>query len=82
MMEARAPCPFVGDDLDAPPLAWTVIWSGTYSNLYDWYTCDKMRESAYVFWDGSRLRKYEGEEFVALQWESCWDEDPREIALL
>ena len=35
MAEERAPFPFRGDgDGDGPPLAWTIIWGGTYSNLY------------------------------------------------
>lgn len=79
MTEERVPMPFRGDGLDAPPLAWTLIWGGTYSNLYGWYTSDEMRRWAYVFWDGARLRSHGGEELLARQWEDCWDEDPREM---
>lgn len=78
LTEERAPCPFCGDNLSAPPLAWTLIWGGTYSNLFGWYTGDELRQWAYVFWDGVRLRKYAGDEFLAKQWEQCWWEDPRE----
>ncbi|KAJ4386827.1 hypothetical protein N0V93_009725 [Gnomoniopsis smithogilvyi] len=78
LTEERAPCPFCGDNQSVPPLAWTLIWGGTYSNLYGWYTGDELRQWAYVFWDGVRLRKYGGDEFLAKQWEQCWWEDPRE----
>lgn len=80
LREERAPCPFCGDNLSAPPLAWTLIWGGTYSNLYDWYTGDELRQWAYVFWDGVRLRKYGGDDFLAKQWEQSWWEDPRQIS--
>lgn len=78
MTEERAPCPFGGSDLTTPPLAWTVIWGGTYSNLYGYYTCDEFRRWAYVFWDGDRLRRYGAEEVLVMQWKYYWDEDPRE----
>lgn len=35
LQQERVSLPFRGDEeVDGPPLAWTLIWSGTYSNLY------------------------------------------------
>lgn len=78
MTEERAACPFVGDDVNEPPLAWTLIWSGTYSNLYGEYIPNEIRQWGYVFWDEDTLRKHGAEQILAQQWEARWDEDPRE----
>lgn len=79
MQEERAPFPFRGDsESDAPPLAWTMIWNGTYSNLYGWYISDEMRRWGYVFWDAARLEVAGGKEFLKHQWGRCWEDDPRD----
>lgn len=78
MTEERVPCEFVGDDLSGPPFAWTLIWGGTFSNLYGWYIPDEIRKWGYVFWNKDRLQKHGGEQLLATQWEASWDEDPRE----
>lgn len=83
MQEERAPFPFRGDggESDMPPLAWTIIWDGTYSNLYGCYTSDEMRRWGYVFWDAARLESAEGKvmEFLKQQWWQVWDgDDPRD----
>lgn len=78
MIEERAACPFVGDELSGPPLAWTLIWGGTYSNLYGGYLPDEIRQWGYVFWDENRLRTHGGEQVLIAQWEGRWDEDPRD----
>ncbi|KAM0424524.1 hypothetical protein ACHAPT_010239 [Fusarium lateritium] len=50
MRRVRAPFPFRGDgEPDAPPLGWTVIWDGFYSNLYGWFIGQEMRDWGYVF---------------------------------
>ncbi|CAN8097711.1 unnamed protein product [Discula destructiva] len=72
MTRNRTPFPFSRDDLSEPPLAWTLIWSGTYSNLYGWYTSDEMRRWAYVFWDAERMEKWGGRELLRRQWEEYW----------
>lgn len=74
----RAPLPFRGDCLCGPPVAWTTIWGGTYSNLIGMYLPDKMRQWGYVFWDADRLEAHGGMDVLRRQWEDCWDEDPRE----
>jgi hypothetical protein len=32
--DAQQKMPFFGDEENAPPLAWVIIWRGRYSNLY------------------------------------------------
>lgn len=66
---------------NAPPLAWTTIWGGTYSELYGWYISDEMRRWGYVFWDAERLKRTGGIEVLMRQWEDFWDDDPRHILL-
>lgn len=77
----RAPLPFLGDGLDGPPLAWTVIWDGTYSNLFGEYMPDEMRRWAYVLWDERRLEQHGGRDVLERQWGECWDHDPRDNLL-
>lgn len=79
MTEERAPLLFTRDDLGGPPLAWTLIWAGTYSNLHGWYTSDEMRRWAYVFWDAERMEGWGGRKLLERQWEEFWDgNDPRD----
>ncbi|KAI1980024.1 hypothetical protein LOZ53_006254 [Ophidiomyces ophidiicola] len=49
------PLPFQGDDASLPPYAWTVIWSGTYSNYYGYCIRSSFRDWGYIFWDKHRL---------------------------
>jgi hypothetical protein len=81
----RDPMPFKGDnELDTngshPPLAWTLIWGGTYSNLYRYYIHpDVIRRWGYVMWDAARIEGTGAEELLARQWEDDWDDgDPRD----
>lgn len=56
LQESRVLLPFRGDaEPDAPPLAWTIIWGGIYSNLYGCFIPEKLRSCGYVFWDAARL---------------------------
>ena len=71
MREDRAPFPFVGDGGgDGPPFAWTIIWAGTYSNLYGSYIPDTIRRWGYVFWDRATL-KYSARELLEEQWDDA-----------
>lgn len=76
----RAPLPFQGDCLSGPPLAWTIIWGGTYCNMIGDYIPDKLRQWGYVFWDADRLEGCGGRDVLRRQWEDRWDhvEDPRD----
>lgn len=60
----RAPFPFQGDDLSRPPLAWTIMWGGTYSNLIGCYIPKETRRWGYVFWDADRMKRDGGIELM------------------
>lgn len=77
----RAPLPFQGDCLSGPPLAWTIIWRGTYCNMIGDYIPNKPRQWGYVFWDADRLEGCGGTDVLRRQWEDRWDhvEDPRDV---
>ncbi|KAF2747588.1 hypothetical protein M011DRAFT_467653 [Sporormia fimetaria CBS 119925] len=85
MTERSDPLPFIGDDLDAsgPPLAWTIMWGDTYSNLFGSFIPDKMKNWGYIFWDAWRLTKLavDDGEMLAWQWESSHTMDLRVQAL-
>ncbi|KAK4098005.1 hypothetical protein N658DRAFT_509926 [Parathielavia hyrcaniae] len=49
--------PFLGDDEDAPPLAWVIIWRGRYSNEYGEHIDFRYKRWGYVFWDYRRLNE-------------------------
>jgi len=80
----RDPLPFNGDDESDtdglhPPLAWTLLWGGTYSNLYGDYVQDVIRRWGYVMWDAWRLERTGAKELLMRQWEEDWgDSDPRD----
>lgn len=81
MREERAAFPFRGDidEPDAPPLAWTIIWYDTYSNLYGYYIPEEMRRWGYVFWDAATLEDNGGKRVLHKQWEEEYDAcDPRD----
>ena len=82
MEKERNPFPFPGDgEPDAPPMAWTMIWSGTYSNSYGWCIPDALRRCGYIFWDAGTLEAAGGREVVEQQWETMWVRyDPRGFA--
>ena len=77
----RDPLPFRGDtEPDAsgslPPLAWTLMWKETYSNLFGYYVDNDMRRWGYVMWDAARLESMGVKEVLARQWDE--DFDPRD----
>ena len=88
MQERREPLPFRGDTDDkAPPLAWTTVWKGTYSNLYGYYIDDEggLKGWGYMFWDAQRLRDHGMIEVIERSRNEEWElqfngKDPREIA--
>ncbi|KAE8132867.1 hypothetical protein BDV38DRAFT_296563 [Aspergillus pseudotamarii] len=85
--ERGDPLPFQGDEVPEtngvrPPLAWTLIWKGSYSNLYGYYVQDTIRRWGYVIWDATRLDRTGARELLARQWEADWgDTDPRDNLL-
>ena len=79
--QQRTPLPFQGDHEGPlyPPLTWTILWDGTYSNLYGHYIPDTIRRWGYIFWDASRLERSGATEVLARQWQSDWQgDDPRD----
>ncbi|KAI9769453.1 MAG: hypothetical protein M1839_003667 [Geoglossum umbratile] len=78
------PLPFTGDgdsetDGPRPPLAWTVIWGGTYSNLFGGYVPHDIHRWGYVMWDALRLERTGAKELLVRQLKKEWkDTDPRD----
>lgn len=74
MEKARTPFPFNGD-VDAPPaeeffppLAWAMIWQGTYSNLWGHFVPGTLHRWGYVFWDEERVDRADAETLILMQW--------------
>lgn len=73
------PFPFPGDDENLPPLAWTLIWQGTYSNTFGWCIPNDLRSWGYIMWDAARFERIGAKEVLARQWEERWKGgDPRD----
>ena len=73
--------PFKGDsELEGrlgPPLAWAIIWGGTYSDQYGEYLCQDGRGWGYVFWDAVRFERAGAKELLEGIWEEVSaPEDP------
>ncbi|GCB26951.1 hypothetical protein AAWM_09836 [Aspergillus awamori] len=79
--ERREPLPFRGDKVDEsdgayPPLAWTLLWKGTYSNMFGNYIPNEIPMWGYVMWDAARLERTGAKEVLLRQFvSSFWDED-------
>lgn len=83
--ERREPLPFRGDRVDDyyynysngahPPLAWTLLWKGTYSNMLGSYIPDEFHRWGYVMWDAARLERTGAKEVLARGWDLMWGED-------
>ncbi|KAI1388386.1 uncharacterized protein F4822DRAFT_429011 [Hypoxylon trugodes] len=75
---ARDPLPFEGDSETRPSSAWTLTWSGTYSNLYGEYIPNKLREWGYVMWDEARIKDTGADKLLSSQLQAEWKGvDPR-----
>ncbi|KAL5362093.1 hypothetical protein BJX96DRAFT_176839 [Aspergillus floccosus] len=90
MQERRDPLPFAGDCValagadgvwtSLPPLTWTVLWRGTYSNLYGSYVPDEIQRWGYTLWDAKRMEETGAKEAPIRWMEENWrDEDPRDF---
>ncbi|KAI9776310.1 MAG: hypothetical protein M1839_000471 [Geoglossum umbratile] len=76
------PLPFTGDgdsqtDGPCPPLAWTLLWGGTYSNLFGEHVKDVMHQWGYVMWDARRLQRTGAKKLLQRQSQRGWT-DPRD----
>ncbi|OTB00957.1 hypothetical protein M426DRAFT_323846 [Hypoxylon sp. CI-4A] len=78
--QRRDPLPFLGDEETLPPLAWTIMWDNTYSNLYGHYVQDIIRRWGYVMWDKIRIETMGARDLLLQQWKADWgDDDPRDM---
>ncbi|KAK2730814.1 hypothetical protein FQN57_004125, partial [Myotisia sp. PD_48] len=72
------PLPFDGDgepDINQrPPLAWTLMWEGTYSNIFGFFLPDEFRKCGYVIWDADRIKCYGGKAIFDWYLEKSWEE--------
>lgn len=75
---ARQKLPFAGDKEDAPPLAWVILWKGTYSNTYGDLIPDSLHAWGYIFWDVQRLVRSGGKQRLLRAWDTWDPTDPRE----
>jgi hypothetical protein len=75
--DVRDPLPFQGDgDPTAPPLAWTVIWNGTYSTLFGEYGISRvLQKCGYVFWDALTLESRGAVEMIKRHRDERWNPD-------
>lgn len=83
----RAPLTFEGDrqsngSRSSPPLAWTLVWGNTYSNIFGQYIPKSFQRWGWVMWDAARLEHTGAKELIMKQWEK-WKEadsydDPRQ----
>ncbi|GKZ34875.1 hypothetical protein AbraIFM66950_005272 [Aspergillus brasiliensis] len=83
--DRRVPLPFQGELMvpnaqeKYPPMAWILIWKGTWSNLVGAYIPDELRHWGYVLWDAARLETTGAKEVLKRQWKMKWgDSDPRD----
>jgi hypothetical protein len=85
--QRRDPLLFTGDgdsetEGPRPPLAWTVMWGGTYSNLFGNRVQDVIHRWGYVIWDAARLERTGAKEVLPRQCEEDrGDSDPRDNLL-
>ncbi len=60
-----------------PPLAWTFIWQGVYSNLYGGFIPNDMRLWGYIMWDAVRLEYTGAKDVLVRQFTKEHLADPR-----
>lgn len=80
MTTRRDPLPFLGDRVDTPPLAWTLMWGNTYSNIYGWWMDNKIGEWGYVLWDAERIELSGAKEYLLQKADNWRGRDPRRRA--
>ncbi|KAF9889006.1 hypothetical protein FE257_007983 [Aspergillus nanangensis] len=77
MEQRRDPLPFRGDTVNDPegmypPLGWTLLWRGTYSNVVGCYIGDETGRWGYALWDSDRLMESGAAEVLASQLRIQW----------
>ncbi|KAH6854537.1 hypothetical protein B0I37DRAFT_362267 [Chaetomium sp. MPI-CAGE-AT-0009] len=68
----RDPMKFEGDVVppDGPPLAWVLLWSGIYANIFGEHTPASIKDWGYVMWDERRWTELGAKDLVVRQWET------------
>lgn len=88
MQDRRDPLLFQGDCAalvgsdgiwtSLPPLAWTVLWRETYSNIFGFHVPEEIQRWGYVLWDAKRMEETGAKEALTRWIENKWgDYDPR-----
>ncbi|KAK4149372.1 hypothetical protein C8A00DRAFT_18923 [Chaetomidium leptoderma] len=68
---------FTGDEADAPPLAWVLLWREAYGNWFGEVVPPSLHDWGYIFWDELRLVETGAKDAVLRdRWPE--DDDPRE----
>ena len=76
--QRREAMSFEGENEKTPPLAWTSIWDGTYSNMYGYVIPKDLRQWGYVMWDAARMENSGAKGVLKRQWDKAWgSSDPR-----
>jgi hypothetical protein len=68
----RQKLPFSRDKEEGPPLAWVIMWRGTYSNSYGDVIPDSLKAWGYIFWDANRLVKSGAKDSLLRVWTPTW----------
>lgn len=56
-----------------PPLAWTLVFGGTYSNIFGEYIPEKFQKWGWVMWDAARLERMGAKDVMIDEWEDWGD---------
>jgi hypothetical protein len=73
--QRKDPMDFTGDAVppDGPPLAWVLLWGGTYANLFGEYIPKALKQWGHVMWDARRWAELGAEHLVSKQWLAARD---------
>lgn len=68
----RGPSPFQCDDIEHPPLYWTLVWRDYYSDLSLYKSDHNMRFWGHMMWDAARLEHTGAKDLLLRQQEERW----------
>lgn len=73
--EWRGPSSFQHDNVDHPPLSWTLIWRDYYSELGSGLTKHDCRFWGHIMWDVARLERTGATEILFWQQGERWGDE-------